>query len=254
MDTINAKYLASGPVLSEEETILHLSYYRAGKQSSRETLLLGHTRLVYSVVRKFLHIGHDPEDLFQIGCIGLLKAIDRFDLELGVKLSTYAVPLIIGEIRRYLRDDGPIKVSRDLKDKAFKARKCQDRLRAELGREARLGEIAAALQSTEEEIVFALDAMRPPTSLAERVNKGDESSPHLVDSMQVPQAEGDSTIEGLAIKQVIASLPMKERRIIYARYFENRTQSQIAAELGVSQVQVSRLEKVILSRLRKLLI
>jgi len=253
MDAINAKYIASGSVLSEAETVSHLGRVRAGEQSSREALLLGHARLVYAIVRKFLHIGHDPEDLFQIGSIGLLKAIDRFDLQIGVKFSTYAVPLIIGEIRRYLRDDGPIKVSRDLKEKAHKARKCQERLQAELGREARLSEIAAALQSTEEEIVLALDAIRPPASLFEKVNTEDDSSVHLVDYFRPPMAEGDSMVEELAIKQVVACLPTKERHIICARYFENRTQSQVAEELGVSQVQISRLEKAILARLRKML-
>ncbi|MBS3939105.1 MAG: SigB/SigF/SigG family RNA polymerase sigma factor [Peptococcaceae bacterium] len=253
MSTINAKHVASGPVLSEKDTEAYLTSIRAGDNSSRDKMLLGHARLVYSVVGRFLNIGHDPEDLFQIGCIGLLKAIDRFDPSYNVKFSTYAVPLIIGEIRRYLRDDGPIKISRSIKETAHKARRCGEKLRAELGREARISEVAAALGLREEEIVLAFGALRPPASLEEKVSSEDDSSRYLVDRLQPTAAEGDALIEELALKQVLARLPPKEQRIIFARYFENMTQSQVALEFGVSQVQISRLEKAILMRLKQLL-
>ncbi|MBS3872859.1 MAG: SigB/SigF/SigG family RNA polymerase sigma factor [Firmicutes bacterium] len=240
-------------MLSEADTQAHLRSLRAGDKSVREKMLLGHARLVYSLVTRFLNSGHDPEDLFQIGCIGLLKAIDRFDLNIGVRFSTYAVPLIIGEIRRFLRDDGPIKVSRSIKETAHRVRKCSETLRAELGRDARLSEIAASLELNEEEIVSALLAMRPMASLEEKISSSDSNSMYLVDCLKLEEPVQEAVVENIALQQLMASLSPKEQRIITARYFENRTQSQVASELGVSQVQISRLEKAILARLRRLL-
>lgn len=253
MSTINAKMVASGPVLSEADTQAHLRSLRAGDKSAREKMLLGHARLVYSLVARFLNSGHDPEDLFQIGCIGLLKAIDRFDLSRDVKFSTYAVPLIIGEIRRFLRDDGPIKVSRAVKETAHRVRKCSEMLRSELGREALLSEIAASLALSEEEIVSALLAIRPIASLEEKVFTDDSNPVYLVDCHKIEEPVQDAVVEGIALKQLVAGLLPKEQRLITARYFENKTQSQVANEFGVSQVQISRLEKAILARLRQFL-
>lgn len=254
MDAINAKRLASGPVLGEEDTQALIRRLRAGETEARERLLTGHSRLVYSIVARFLNSGHDPEDLFQIGCIGLLKSIDKFDLSYNVKFSTYAVPLIIGEIRRFLRDDGPIKVSRSIKETAGKVRRASEELRRELGREPRMSEIAKHLDLTEDDIVSAVESSRSPSSLEERVFQDDGSPVYLVDRVKPLDSEEEGLVEHLALKQMINTLPERDRRILVARYYENKTQAQIAEELGVSQVQISRLEKSILMRLRQMLL
>lgn len=254
MEAINAKRMASGPVLGEVETEALIRRLRAGETEARERLLTGHSRLVYSIVARFLNSPHDPEDLFQIGCIGLLKAIDKFDLSYNVKFSTYAVPLIIGEIRRFLRDDGPIKVSRSIKETAVKVRRASEELRRELGREPRLSEVAKHLSIKEEEVVSAVESSRAPSSLEEKVFQDDGSPVYLVDRIKPQESEEEGLVEHLALRQMMRTLPEREQRILSARYFENKTQAQVADELGISQVQVSRLEKAILIRLREMLL
>jgi len=254
MEYVSARTLASGPVLSEDETQALIRRLRAGDLSVKESLLRGHSRLVYSLVARFLRSGQDPEDLFQIGCIGLLKAIERFDPTFEVRFSTYAVPLIIGEIRRFLRDDGPIKISRSLKELAGKANRIREALRSQLGREPRLSEMAAALDVSEDELVAALDATRSPSSLEETVFQDEGNPVYLVDRITTDESEEDNLVEGLALRQIIGTLTPREQRIMEGRYFENKTQAQLAEEIGVSQVQISRLEKSILLRLRQLLL
>jgi len=253
MDGVNARQLARARVLSEAETEVLLRCLQAGETAAREQLYVGHARLVYSIVARFLNSGHDPEDLFQIGSIGLLKAIDKFDLSYGVKFSTYAVPLIIGEIRRFLRDDGPIKVSRSLKETASKLRRAQESLRREFGREPTLREIAQLLNIGEDLALSALESMRAPSSLEEQVHQDEGQAIYLVDRIKHPDTEEGRVLQ-LTLRQLLSALPRREQHILAARYFQQKTQAEVAAELGISQVQVSRLEKAILQRLRQLLL
>lgn len=254
METVNARQLARAPALSEAETGALLLRLRAGDILVREQLFVGHARLVYSIVARFLNAGHDPEDLFQIGSIGLLKAIDKFDLSYGVKFSTYAVPLIIGEIRRFLRDDGPIKVSRALKETASKLRRAQESLRRDLGREPKLREVAQELSISEDLALAALESMRAPSSLEEQVHQDEGQPVYLVDRIKQPDTGEEGRVLQLALRQLLSSLPRRDQYILTARYFQLKTQAEVASELGISQVQVSRLEKAILLRLRQLLL
>lgn len=254
MDAINARKLASSPVLGEEDTQALIQRLRAGETEVQDRLMSGHLRLVYSIVARFLNSGYDPDDLFQIGSIGLLKAIRKFDLSYNVKFSTYAVPLIIGEIRRFLRDDGPIKISRSVKETAGKVRRASEELRRQLGREPKVSEVAAFLEIPEEDVVEAVAASRAPTSLEEKVFQDDGNPVYLVDRVKQEDSGEEGLVEGLALRQIMKTLTLREQRIIAARYFENKTQAQVAEELGVSQVQVSRLEKAILTRLRQMLL
>jgi len=254
MELINARQLARAPVLSEADTEALLTRLVAGDISVRERLFAGHARLVYSIVARFLNVGHDPEDLFQVGSIGLLKAIDKFDLSYGVKFSTYAVPLILGEIRRFLRDDGPIKVSRAFKETASKVRRAHEALQRQSGSEPRLSEVAKHLNISEEFALAALESVRAPASLEERVNQDEEHPVYLVDRIKTTGAEEEGLVEQLSLRQLLRALPARDQRILAARYFESKTQADVAAELGISQVQVSRLEKAILLRLRQLLL
>lgn len=254
MEMVNARQLARAEVLSEAETQTLLLRLRAGDAPVREQLFVGHARLVYSIVARFLNAGHDPEDLFQLGSIGLLKAIDRFDLSYGVKFSTYAVPLIIGEIRRFLRDDGPIKVSRALKETALKLRRTQESLQRELGREPKLREVAQHLNIGEDLALAALESMRAPSSLEEQVNQDEGQPVYLVDRIKQPGLEEDARVLQLALRELLTSLPRRDQHILTARYFQLKTQAEVASELGISQVQVSRLEKAVLLRLRQLLL
>lgn len=254
MDGINARQLARARVPNEAETETLLRRLQAGETAAREQLFVGHARLVYSIVARFLNSGHDPEDLFQIGSIGLLKAIDKFDLSYGVKFSTYAVPLIIGEFRRFLRDDGPIKVSRSLKETASKLRRAQESLRREFGREPTLREIAQLLNISEELALSALESMRAPSSPEEQVHQDEGQAIYRVDRIRQPETEEDGRVLQLALRQLLSSLPRREQHILAARYFQQKTQAEVAAELGINQVQVSRLGKAILQRLRQLLL
>jgi RNA polymerase sporulation-specific sigma factor len=205
-------------------------------------------RLVWSVVQRFLNRGYEAEDLFQIGCIGLLKSVDKFDLSYDVKFSTYAVPMIIGEIQRFLRDDGTLKVSRYLMELANKVRKMKDELSKNNGRIPTIKEVADALQITPEEVVFAQDASKPPSSIHETVFENDGDPITLMD--QIADESQEKWFEKLALNEAIGTLSERERLIVYLRYFRDQTQSEVANRLGISQVQVSRLEKKILQTIK----
>jgi len=224
---------------------------RAGDKQAVSRLVEENLGLVWSVVRKFSGRGHDMEDLYQLGCIGLLKAVEKFDFSYDVRFSTYAVPMIMGEIKRFLRDDGVIKVSRSLKETAARARVAADALEKELMREPTVGEIAGRLGMESEELVMALDAVAAPESLYKTIHEGERAPIFLMDRLaRREDAEGD-TVDKIALGEAFRALDLREKKIIEMRYFKGNTQSEVAKELGISQVQVSRLEKKILMRIRQ---
>lgn len=233
---------------SDEEIRQLIADSQAGNTESRDTLVLCNQRLVWAVVQRFLGRGYDPEDLFQIGCIGLMKAVDKFDLSYDVKFSTYAVPMIIGEIQRFLRDDSTIKVSRSLKETAKHIRRTRDDLAKKLGRQPRITEIADELGIEPSEVVFAQEALRSPASIHETVFENDGDPIYLMD--QIAEDENVGWFDKIALHEVLNRLPERERLIVYLRFFKDKTQSDVAKVLGISQVQVSRLEKKILRTIR----
>jgi RNA polymerase sporulation-specific sigma factor len=237
------------PLLSDEETKHFLARYRFEQDGeARERLIEANLRLVWSVVQRFLNRGYEAEDLYQIGCIGLIKSIDKFDLSYDVRFSTYAVPMIIGEIQRFLRDDGAIKVSRSIKEAAHKIRRLSEELHQLHGRAPTVMELADHLQMTVEDVVFAQESLRAPASIYETVYENDGDPIALVD--QIAEPEQDKWFEKLALGEAVARLNERERLIIYLRYYCDRTQSEVAERLGISQVQVSRLEKRILQTIK----
>jgi RNA polymerase sporulation-specific sigma factor len=234
--------------LDDDEVRRLIALSQSGDADARDKLVQANIRLVWSVVQRFLNRGYEPEDLFQIGCIGLLKSVDKFDLSYDVKFSTYAVPMIIGEIQRFLRDDGTLKVSRSLKELANKVRKTKDELSKGLGRLPTVGEIAERLGISPEEVVFAQEANKPPASIHETVFENDGDPITLMD--QIADESGERWFDRLALSEAIGTLTERERLIVYLRYFRDQTQSEVASRLGISQVQVSRLEKKILQTIR----
>ena len=234
-----------------EHTLALIGRAHQGDKKARDTLFEENTGLIYSVAKRFLGRGVEMEDLFQIGSIGLLKAVDKFDTGYQVKFSTYAVPMIAGEIKRFLRDDGMLKVSRSLKETACKAYQAREELERSLGREPTLAEIAQALEADREELILALESGAEVESLQQTIFQGDGSSIQLEDKLE---AEGDSQEELLnrvLLEEILGVLPGQERALLYQRFFQERTQAEIARELGISQVQVSRMEKRILKQLRQ---
>lgn len=224
-----------------------------GDKSARDKLVQDNLGLVKSITRRFVGRGHDMEDLFQIGTIGLIKAIDKFDLSFEVKFSTYAVPMITGEIKRFLRDDGMIKVSRTLKDTANKVRLAKDSLNGRLQREPTLEEIARELQIEQEEIVMALEAVGEVESLHKTIYQGDGSAISLMDKIEEVKNPNEELINHLVLQQIMDKLEEKEKSIIYMRYFLDKTQAEVAKKLDISQVQVSRIEKKTLLRMRQMI-
>lgn len=223
-------------------------------EEAKERILAANLNLVRSIVHRFTNRGYEWDDLFQIGCIGLLKAIERFDLNFSVKFSTYAVPMIIGEIRRFIRDDNPVKVSRPLKELAYRVHKTQERLQGTLGREPTITEIARELSLAPQEIVSALEAVQPQISLYEQTFQSDSGDTiHLLDQLMLANGQDNGYFDRLALREVIGRLPVKERTVIYLRFFADKTQAEIAALIGLSQVQVSRIEKQALKIIRELL-
>lgn len=237
--------------LSDKEVKKLIAQSQMGDHEARDRLIKHNIRLVWSVVQRFLGRGYEAEDLFQIGCIGLLKAVDKFDLEYDVRFSTYAVPMIIGEIQRFLRDDGMVKVSRSLKELANKVRKTKDELSKKLNRIPTVQEVADVLGIDPEEIVFAQEANRAPTSIHETVFENDGDPITLMD--QIAEEDEDGWFEKIALKDVINRLSERERLIVILRYYKDQTQSEVAQRLGISQVQVSRLEKKIIARMKETL-
>jgi RNA polymerase sporulation-specific sigma factor len=221
---------------------------QAGDQEARNEIVERNMRLVWSVVQRFLNRGYDPDDLFQIGCIGLLKSVDKFDLSYDVKFSTYAVPMIIGEIQRFIRDDGTIKVSRSLKEVGNKIRRAKDDLAKELGRAPTIYEISDHLEIPVDEILLAQEAVMAPTSIHEIVYENDGDPITLLD--QISDQEEGKWFDKIALKEAIEGLDDREKLIVYLRYYNDQTQAEVAGRLGISQVQVSRLEKKILKQIK----
>ena len=222
-----------------------------GDEEARAQLVQENAGLVWCVVKRFLHRGAEAEDLFQIGNIGLLKAIDKFDLSYEVKFSTYAVPMISGEIKRFLRDDGMIKVSRSLKELAYKSCACRERLQEAWGREPTITEIASELKGETEELLMAMDASSEIESLHKPIYQKEGQELRLMDKLPEQEEQEDRILDHMLLQELLTYLDKEERRLIYLRYFANQTQSQVGKELGISQVQVSRMEKKILKNLRE---
>lgn len=222
-----------------------------GDKNAESEILNGNIALVWSVARKFSNRGYDLDDIFQIGCIGILKAVKNFDLSYDVRFSTYAVPLIMGEIKRFLRDDGIIKVSRRLKEIAQKAKITKEILEKELNREAKLSEIAERIGESPSDLAVALEANVAPESLYREFNDGDKSGGYLIDKIANNIDIEEEILDKISLGEAIKALDERERKIIMLRYFRGKTQSEIASVIGISQVQVSRLEKKILLRMKE---
>ena len=238
-------------VLKEKEKIELLKKIRQGDQKARQEMINGNLRLVLSVVQKFTNRGENLDDLFQVGCIGLIKAIDNFDPNQNVRFSTYGVPMIIGEIRRYLRDNNQIRVSRSLRDTAYKALKARERLTYQLGREPSVSEVARDMEVREEDVVLALEAIQDPVSLFEPVYQDGGDAIYVMDQVRDERVNEDDWVRDLSIRQALNKLGERERNIIKRRFFQGRTQMEVASEIGISQAQVSRLEKAALQQMRR---
>ena len=238
------------PLLSNEEKETLFLKIKQGDKLAREQYIHGNLRLVLSIIQRFSGNNENVDDLFQIGCIGLMKAIDNFDITQGVKFSTYAVPMIIGEIRRYLRDNNTIRVSRSLRDAAYKAIYAKEQLIKELNRDPSIGEIAERTGLTPEEINEAFDAIQTPVSLYEPVYKDGGDALYIMDQVCDKKSGEEVWIEEISLKDAMGRLPERERLIINMRFFQGKTQVEVANEIGISQAQVSRLEKGALSQIK----
>ncbi|NCE64365.1 RNA polymerase sporulation sigma factor SigG [Pseudoflavonifractor sp. 524-17] len=238
-------------VLKNEETIGLLKRAKTGDTAAREKLIAGNLRLVLSVIQKFSGRGELADDLFQVGCIGLIKAIDNFNTDLDVRFSTYGVPMIVGEIRRYLRDNSAVRVSRSMRDTAYKVLQAKEKYLAEHQREPTVEEVAKILGIKREEVVFALDAIVDPVSLFEPVYSDGGDTICVMDQVRDAKNTDENWLEHIALKEAIAQLSERERHILNLRFFEGRTQMEVSAEVGISQAQVSRLEKNALKQIRK---
>ena len=239
------------PTLSNEEKNELLIKIKNGDTQAREKFINGNLRLVLSVIQRFYNRGENVDDLFQIGCIGLIKSIDNFDLSQNVQFSTYAVPMIIGEIRRYLRDNNSVRVSRSIRDMAYRVLQIKERINREQNREANIEEIAKELEVEREEIAFCLDAIQDPVSLQEPIYKDGTENLYVMDQISDNKNIDERWVEDLTIAQALTKLNKREKEIIARRFFDGRTQMEVAEEIGISQAQVSRLEKAAISRIRK---
>ena len=239
------------PLLSNDEKALLFDKIGQGDKTAREVYIHGNLRLVLSVIQRFHNRGEHVDDLFQVGCIGLMKAIDNFDLSHNVKFSTYAVPMIIGEIRRYLRDNNSIRVSRSLRDTAYKALQAKEKLIREKAKEPTINEIAKELDLPTEEVVFALDAIQDPISLYEPVYHDDGDALFIMDQVKDEKDQDEIWLENIALDEAMKRLSKREKHILTLRFFSGKTQMEVADEIGISQAQVSRLEKTALSHMRK---
>ncbi|TCO79293.1 RNA polymerase sporulation sigma factor SigG [Marinisporobacter balticus] len=239
------------PVLTNKEMRKLFERIYAGDLSAREEFIQGNLRLVLSVIQRFNNRGEHVDDLFQVGCIGLIKAIDNFDLSHNVKFSTYAVPMIIGEIRRYLRDNNAIRVSRSLRDTAYKALQVRDQLINKNSKEPTVSEIAKELNLVREDVVFALDAIQDPISLFEPIYHDSGDAIFVMDQVSDEKSEDETWLEGIVLREALRKLTNREKHILTLRFFEGRTQMEVADEIGISQAQVSRLEKTALTHMRK---
>lgn len=244
----------SDRLLTHEETMELIEKTQNGDENAKDKLVRHNLGLIRSVLKGFLNRGYDVEDLFQIGSIGLLKAIEKFDSSFNVRFSTYAVPMIVGEIKRFLRDDGIIKVSRSLKQTAWVAKQAEERLTKTLGREPTIEEISKEIGIEKEEIVMALESSYHPEYLYDVVHENDGSPLHVIDKISNESEDDDEEIiDHILLKEVLSQLKPRDRQVIVLRYFKDRTQSDVAKLLGISQVQVSRIEKKIIEEMRKIL-
>lgn len=241
------------PKLNYKDSLDLLIQAKNGDAEARETFLMGNLRLVLSVIQRFTNRGEQLDDLFQVGCIGLIKAYENFDMGHNVRFSTYAVPMIIGEIRRYLRDNSPIRVTRSMRDTAYHAMQVRNRLMDEKGDEPKLDEVAKELGIPVCDVVFALDAIGDPISLQEPVFKDDGDAVYVEDQLKDESVDCDKWLDDIAINSGLMRLNERERRILSLRFFAGKTQTEVANEIGISQAQVSRLEKSALIHMRKFL-
>ena len=239
------------PVLSNKEKQELLVKIKNGDNEAREKFIQGNLRLVLSVIQRFTSRGENIDDLFQIGCVGLIKAIDNFDISQDVQFSTYGVPMIIGEIRRYLRDNNSIRVSRSIRDMAYKVLQVKERLIRQTGKEPTIEEISKELGVEKEEISMSLDAIQDPISLQEPVYKDGTENLYVMDQVRDTKNIDEKWVENLTIAQALKKLNPREKEIIARRFFDGRTQMEVAEEIGISQAQVSRLEKDAINRIRK---
>ena len=237
-------------VLKESEKMALLKRVKQGDEKARDELISGNLRLVLSVIQKFAGRGENPDDLFQVGCIGLIKAIDNFDITLNVRFSTYAVPMISGELRRYLRDNNPVRVSRSLRDLAYKAMQAKEKLTTNNSQEPTIEQIAKEIGVKREKIVLALEAISEPLSLYEPVFSEAGDTIYVLD--QIGDKNDDKNwLNEIALKEAITQLGDREKRILNLRFFQGKTQVEVAGEIGISQAQVSRLEKSALTKIKK---
>ena len=234
-----------------DKTLELLKLAKEGNQDAKDRVVTENLGLVWAVARRFLGRGHELEDLYQIGCIGLMKCIDKFDLSFDVKFSTYAVPMISGEIKRFLRDDGMIKVSRTLKETAYKVKKVREEIMNRTGMEPKLEEISQLLEIDVEEIVASLEANVEVESIHKTIYQNDGNAIYLLDKIADVADENETLLDHLVVEELMGQLEETEAQIIRMRYFENKTQTEIAKGIGISQVQVSRMEKKILLKMRQ---
>ena len=240
------------PVLKNEQMRALFVQYQAGDQAAREQLIYSNLRLVLSVLQRFPNRGENADDLFQVGCIGLIKAIDNFDLGHEVKFSTYAVPMIIGEIKRFLRDDGILKVSRSIKENQYKICKMREELEKKLGREPDLRELSDAMNMPMEELAMTLESAAEVDSIYKTVYQGDGTDLQLVDRLPEKEDRHEKLLNRIFLEEILEKLEGEEKRLIVFRYFQDMTQTEVAKKMGMSQVQISRMEKRILKKLREI--
>ena len=239
------------PTLKSDEMTELLRRSHLGDERARETLIQGNLRLVLSVIQRFASRGENADDLFQVGCVGLIKAIDNFDVSQNVRFSTYGVPMIIGEIRRYLRDNSAIRVSRSMRDTAYRVLQCREAMQAEQSREPTLEEVARRLELPLETVNTAMDAISVPVSLYEPVYTDGGDPLTVMDQVRDTKNTDEQWVERIALREAISTLGEREKRILALRFFDGRTQMEVASEVGISQAQVSRLEKNAIRTLRK---
>jgi len=239
------------PTLKSDEMTELLRRSHLGDERARETLIQGNLRLVLSVIQRFASRGENADDLFQVGCVGLIKAIDNFDVSQNVRFSTYGVPMIIGEIRRYLRDNSAIRVSRSMRDTAYRVLQCREAMQAEQSREPTLEEVARRLELPLETVNTAMDAISAPVSLYDPVYTDGGDPLTVMDQVRDTKNTDEQWVERIALREAISTLGEREKRILALRFFDGRTQMEVASEVGISQAQVSRLEKNAIRTLRK---
>ena len=241
------------PVLTHEEKEKLFERIQQGDKAARDEYINGNLRLVLSIIQRFHNRGEYADDLFQVGCVGLIKAIDNFDVTQNVRFSTYAVPMIIGEIRRYLRDNNAIRVSRSLRDTAYRALQVRERMTRENGKEPTIQEIAKEMDMAKEDVVFAMDAIQDPISLYEPVFHEDGDALYVMDQIKDEKSGNDTWLENIALGEAMKKLGTREKKILNLRFFQGKTQMEVSAEVGISQAQVSRIEKTALKQMRKYL-